>query len=157
MEILKDIAEGEGDLTRRIEAKNNDEVGDLAKWFNTFVEKIRQIIKEVANNAGKLNDSSTDLSGISQQMSQGAEQTSSRSNTVATAAEEMSSNMDSVAAAMEEAATNVNTVAAGAEQMIATINEISQNTEKARVLAGDAVSEVNKALISFISPSFSFI
>ena len=144
VDILKDIAEGEGDLTRRIEVKNKDEVGDLAKWFNTFIEKIQSIIKEVAGNAGQLNDASTDLSGISQQMSQGAEQTSTRSNTVATAAEEMSSNMDSVAAAMEEASTNVNTVAVGAEQMISTINEISQNTEKARVLAGDAVSEVHK-------------
>ena len=144
VDILKDIAEGEGDLTRRIEVKTKDEVGDLAKWFNTFVEKIREIMKEVANNAGKLNDSSTDLSSISQQMSQGTEQTSIRSNTVATAAEEMSSNMDSVAAAMEQAATNVNIVASGTEEMISTIKEITKNTEKARVIAGDAVSEVNK-------------
>ncbi len=144
VDILKDIAEGEGDLTRRIEVKTKDEVGDLAKWFNTFVEKIQSIIKEVASHAGQLNDASTDLSGISQQMSKGSEQTSIRSNTVASAAEEMSSNIDSVAAAMEEAATNVNVVASGAEQMISTINEITQNTEKARVMAGDAVSEVNK-------------
>jgi methyl-accepting chemotaxis protein len=144
VDILKDIAEGEGDLTRRIEVKTKDEVGDLAKWFNMFIEKIQSIIKEVSGHAGKLKDASTDLSGISQQMSHGAEQTSSRSNTVAAAAEEMSSNMDSVAAAMEEAATNVNVVASGAEQMISTISEITQNTEKARVMAGDAVSEVNK-------------
>jgi methyl-accepting chemotaxis protein len=144
VDILKDIAEGEGDLTRRIEVKTKDEVGDLAKWFNTFIEKIQSIIKEVANHAGQLNDASTDLSGISQQMSQGAEHTSNRSNTVASAAEEMSSNMNSVAAAMEEAATNVNVVASGAEEMISTINEITQNTEKARIMAGDAVSEVNK-------------
>ena len=144
VDILRDIAEGEGDLTRRIEVKTQDEVGDLAKWFNTFIEKIQSIIKEVAANAGKLKDASTELNSISQQMSQGAEQTSTKSNTVAAAAEEMSSNMDSVAAAMEEAATNVNVVASGAEQMISTINEITQNTEKARVMVGDAVSEVNK-------------
>jgi len=41
---LKDIAEGEGDLTKRIEIKSKDEIAELAGWFNIFIEKLQGII-----------------------------------------------------------------------------------------------------------------
>jgi len=138
---LMDIAEGEGDLTMRLDVNSKDEMGELARWFNTFIEKMQKIIKDIAGNAETLSSSSTELSAISQQMTAGAEQTSGKSNTVATAAEEMSSNMNSVAAAVEEASTNVGLVATSAEEMTSVINEIAKNTEKARGITGEAVSE----------------
>ena len=133
--------EGEGDLTKRLTVDSNDEIGELSRWFNTFVEKIRGILKQIAENAEVLSSSSTELSAISQQMSTYAEETSGKSNTVATAAEEMSSNMDSVAAATEEASTNIGMVATASEEMTAVINEIAQNTKKTRAITGEAVSE----------------
>lgn len=142
---LKDIAEGEGDLTTRLEVKSEDEMGELAKWFNIFMEKIQTIIKDVAGNAGELNNSSTDLSEISNQMSMGAEQTSAKANTVAVASEEMSSNMNSVAAAMEEAATNIELVASATDEMTATINGIEKNTDKAREIVSQAVEQSKDA------------
>ena len=142
---LKDIAEGEGDLTKRLEASSKDELGDLARWFNTFLEKLQRIIKDIAGNAETLAESSTELSSISKQLSSGTEQTSAKANTVAAAAEEMSSNMTSVAAATEQASTNVGTVATAAEQMTGTINEIAKNTEKAQAITGEAVSQAKSA------------
>jgi methyl-accepting chemotaxis protein len=144
-EMLKDIAQGEGDLTRRLEVTSADEVGEMAKWFNVFVENVQRIIGSVAENARRVNDSSAELNAISDQMSAGAGQTSDKSNTVAAASEEMSTNMNSVAAAMEEAATNVGMVATATEEMTATIKEIAQNTEKARGITGDAVSQAGNA------------
>ena len=142
---LKDIAQGEGDLTKRLEVKSLDEIGELAKYFNIFMEKLQGIIKDIAGNAESLSSSSTELSAISQQMSSGSEQTSGKANTVATAAEEMSSNMSSVSAATEEASTNMGMVATATEEMTAVINEIAQNTEKAQVITGEAVSEAKSA------------
>ncbi|MEA2083130.1 MAG: methyl-accepting chemotaxis protein [Thermodesulfobacteriota bacterium] len=142
---LKDIAQGEGDLTKRIEVKSRDETGELAKHCNIFMEKLQGIIKDIAGNAELLSTSSTELSEISQQMSSSADETSGRANTVATAAEEMSSNMNSVAAAVEEASTNVGFVATSTEEMTSVINEIAQNTEKARGITGEAVSEAQSA------------
>ena len=43
--MMKDIAQGEGDLTRRLEINSPDEMVELARWFNTFVEKI-QILQQ---------------------------------------------------------------------------------------------------------------
>ncbi len=144
-DMLKDIAQGEGDLTRRLEVNSRDEVGEMAKWFNMFVENIQRIIASVAENARQVNDSSSELNAISDQMSAGAGQTSDKANTVAAASEEMSTNMNSVAAAMEQASTNVGMVASAAEEMTATINEIAQNTEKARGITGEAVTQAGNA------------
>ena len=46
-EALKDIAQGEGDLTRRVDEGRKDELGDLAHWFNVFVSKIHDVIVDV--------------------------------------------------------------------------------------------------------------
>lgn len=67
--MLKDIAEGEGDLTRRLDVNRSDELGEQAKWFNVFVEKIRAMIQEVAGITENLNGSSSTLSGLASQMS----------------------------------------------------------------------------------------
>ena len=132
VDILKDIAEGEGDLTKRITVDSKDEVGELARWFNLFVEKNHSIIKTIAENAKYLNDTSTDLSGLSAQMSDGAENMTGKSNVVATSAEEMSSNISSVAASMEEASINISMVATAIEELTSSVGEIARNTENAR-------------------------
>ena len=143
--MLRDIAEGEGDLTRRLEVKGKDEAGELAKWFNLFVEKVHDLAKVITTNAGTLASSSKGLSTISRQMSSGAEETSGRSNAVAAASEEMSSNMTSVARAVEQASANISIMAISAEQMTATINEIAQNSAKASTISAEAVSESRSA------------
>lgn len=143
--MLKDIAEGEGDLTKRIIDDSGDETEEMANWFNQFVEKVQNIIKDVAANAGTLYDSSQSLTGISKQMATNAAHTSDTANSVAAASEQMSANMQSVAAAMEEASTNVSMVAVATEEMSSTINEIAENTEKARNITSSAVTKTVSA------------
>jgi methyl-accepting chemotaxis protein len=143
--MLKDIAEGEGDLTKRIIDNSGDETEEMANWFNQFVEKVQNIIKDVADNAGTLLNSSHSLSKTSEQMAANAAHTSDTANSVAAASEEMSANMQSVAAAMEEASTNVSMVATATEEMSSTINEIAENTEKASNITASAVSKTVSA------------
>ena len=145
VEGLQDIAEGEGDLTKTLNITSEDEVGELSKWFNTFMGKLRAIIAEISGNADSMTSASVDLSKLSGNLSEGADLTSAKSNTVATAAEEMSSNINSVAAATEQASTNMNLVATAAEEMTSTINEIAQNSEHARTITQDAVQQANDA------------
>lgn len=142
---LKDIAQGEGDLTMRLEAVSRDEVGEMARWFNLFIEKLQAIIRDVAIKATNVSSSSTQLTSIAQQMTNDAEDTSSRAHTVATAAEEMSANLNNVAAAMEQSSTNTNMVASAAEEMNATIVEIAANAEKARDISSSAVQQAGLA------------
>ncbi len=142
---LKDIAEGEGDLTHRLTVKSKDEMGELAKWFNIFIEKIQLLITEMAQHAGKVQSSSQGLLTISESLSAGADRTSFKASAVASAGEQMSVNMTSVATSMAEASSNVNMVASAVEEMTATINEIAENTEKARSITSQAVNETESA------------
>ena len=144
-EGLKDVAEGEGDLTKRLNIGYKNEVGQLAGWFDVFISKMNTMIQEIALNAGQLRESSSQLSDLSAQMSQGAGNMSSRSTTVAGAAEEMSATMGSVAAASEQAASNLHIVAAAAEQMTASVAEIAANSEKARSITEQAVGQATDA------------
>ena len=143
--MLKDIAEGEGDLTKRLPVATQDEMGEMATWFNTFMEKLQGIIRQIADDAATLNEASSSLSAIAGQMTDGVENMSSRSEQVAGASEEMSANMNTVAAASEQAATNVNMVASATEEMTATVNEIAQNSEKARTITESAVAKAGSA------------
>ncbi len=142
---LRDIAEGEGDLTMRLEAKNKDEIGELAHWFNVFIIKLQGIIGKITENSNLVDSASSELAEIARTLSHGSDSTSQRANNVATASEEMSANLNNVAAAMEQSSTNANMVASAAEEMSATITEIAENAEKARNVSGDAVHQAKNA------------
>ena len=138
---LKDIAQGEGDLTQRLEVATKDEIGEMATWFNTFLQNLQSMIKDIVANAATLSESSSELASISRQMSSDAGEALGKSDAVAVAAEEMSANVNSVAAAMEQAATNLNMVTTAIEQLTASVAEIAQNSEKARDITGQAVTK----------------
>lgn len=137
---LKDIAQGEGDLTKRLEVKGRDELGELSHWFNSFLSKLQNMIGDIKHKATTLDQSSNQLTSLSTQMSQDADSLSGRSNTLAASGEEMSSNINSLASNIEEAAGNTSMVAAATEQMTSTINEIARNSEGARSITLEAVS-----------------
>ncbi len=143
--VLKDIAQGEGDLTKRLDIEKEDEVGSLARWFNTFVEKLQGIVKELEVTISGVDASSSSLEGVSLSLQQASAETSRRSAGVAAGAEEMNANLAGVASAMEQSAVNTNVVATAAEEMSATISEIAANSERARKISSSAVEETKEA------------
>jgi len=145
VESLKDIAQGEGDLTRRLEVNSKDEIGELGAGFNLFIEKLQGIIKGVVGNSAQVEGASHSLAKVARDMSENARNSSERSTAVAAATEEMTTNLNNVAAAMEESSTNTAMVASAAEEMNATINEIAGNAEQARVISEQAVRKAEVA------------
>jgi len=134
-----------GDLSRSLNIRQQDEIGQLAASCNKMVRNLNQMFKEIKENVNTLVSSAGELNGIATSMASGAEETAGRANTVAAAAEEMNANMRSVAAASEEASTNVTTVAAGTEEMSVTIADIVKNTENAKEITDRAVSQAQSA------------
>ena len=135
---LKDIAQGQGDLTSRLEVHSKDEIGDLAKWFNMFLEKMQTMIHEIAGSASELSTSSTGLSATAAQMAGGAEEMSSQSTTVAAAAEQLTSNITAMAGSTHEMSSNVKTVASAVEEMTASITEVARSSQEAATVAQNA-------------------
>ncbi|MFZ1984244.1 MAG: HAMP domain-containing methyl-accepting chemotaxis protein [Desulfatitalea sp.] len=143
--MFRDIAEGEGDLTRRLAVDRGDELGEQAKWFNLFVAKIQQMVQQVVQITEALNHSSVHLSGLAGRLSGGAGQMKSRSNKASAVTEEMSASIRSVAGTMEQASNNVGLIVQSAEEMNATIREIAVNAEKGRQIASQTVAQTLKA------------
>jgi methyl-accepting chemotaxis protein len=71
--MLKDISEGEGDLTSKLTIDSKDELGSLSLWFNVFTNKIKDIIVLVQNNALIISESSNELAVASEQSNKGIE------------------------------------------------------------------------------------
>jgi methyl-accepting chemotaxis protein len=139
--MVKDLAEGEGDLTKRLEIGSRDELGELAGWFNTFLENIHQIICQVAGTAEKVAIASEELNTTSQHITANSAETSAQADVVSNAAQAVGQNLQ--------------TVATGAEEMETSIKDIARNaTEAARVATSAVkVAETTTATVSKLGES----
>ena len=97
VKILKDIAQGEGDLTKRLNEESRDELGGLARWFNTFIENLREMIVEIKTNIDNIASSSTQLSVTAEDVDRGTKEQASQTEQVASAMTEMSQTIIDVA------------------------------------------------------------
>jgi len=108
VELLRDIADGEGDLTKRLTVRSKDEIGELARSFNTFVDKLTTII-------GSVRLTSTHVTGASQQLSGATTQ---------------------LASGTQEQAASLEETAASLEEITATVKQNADNARQASQLAG---------------------
>ncbi|PIE61214.1 MAG: methyl-accepting chemotaxis protein [Desulfobacterales bacterium] len=143
--MLKDIAQGEGDLTKRLDIEKEDEIGALANWFNVFIDKLQGIIKQLEVASCGVSDSSSSLELVSKSLQEASEAAVRRSAKGKVGAEEMNASLTSVASAMEQSTGNTTAVATAAEEMDATIREIAANSEHAREISASAVNETQDA------------
>jgi methyl-accepting chemotaxis protein len=111
--------------------------------LGTMTANLKRMFGDINDGVDTLTSSATELSAISEQMTEGAKTASNKSSTVSGAAKEMSSNMHGVAATMEQSATNITMVATASEEMSSTIEEIAKNTEKANRISNEAASKAS--------------
>jgi len=97
VEVLKDIAEGHGDVTKRIEMSSEDELGEMGRYFNTFVGMLHDIMQSVVTNCNTIATAAVHLDTASKEMAKGVSTTIEQTNSVATAAEEMSNTTSEIA------------------------------------------------------------
>ena len=96
-DVLRDIAGGEGDLTRRLDYLEKNEIGEMSRSFNTFMDKLHGIITVVAQTVEQLAAASSQVRGSAEQMAHGAEQVAGQAGTAATAGEEMACTSSEIA------------------------------------------------------------
>ena len=142
---LKDVAEGEGDLTLRLNLNRNDEIGELARWFDVFMGRLGDLIRDMGANSAKVDKSSANLLDLSRSLAKGADEAREKSEGITGESEEMNRNMLSVSAAMEQASTNLSSVAASTDEIVSTIDAIVQNTEQAAGITDRAGTQADSA------------
>ncbi|WP_300737677.1 methyl-accepting chemotaxis protein [Trichlorobacter sp.] len=94
--MLKDIAEGEGDLSKRLPEGSKDETGEVAYWFNRFINNIHSIISQASTTTVQVATASSQLNSTAEQIATAAEEVAAQSATVATASEEMSATSNDI-------------------------------------------------------------
>ena len=94
---LHDVASGDGDLTRRLEVKSDDELGRIAENFNTFAGKIQQIVQDIHHSAQVLIDASVQSQQLSQHLKQEAEDTEQHSTGLASAMQQLDHSAQDIA------------------------------------------------------------
>ena len=95
--MLDDIAQGEGDLTRRLTTDRADELGAIAKGFNTFLGKLQVMISQVVTSVQQVSDSSEHTADIAIRTNQGVQKQMAEIDLVATAVHEMTATAQDVA------------------------------------------------------------
>jgi methyl-accepting chemotaxis protein len=130
VEMLKDMAQGEGDLTKRLKPFSDDELGELVEWFNRFVAKLQGLFKEVAVDVGSLTGSAAELTGVASDMTGKAHEMDERCAKAAKRSEQAAESIQNVAAAAEEVSTQVATVAGASQEVSRNMHDIGQATEQ---------------------------
>jgi methyl-accepting chemotaxis protein len=113
---LKDIARGEGDLTKRLEVAGRDELAELAGAFNTFTERLQEMVRGIGGNIQSLTSASEQLSETSVLMSASTQETSTQANVVSVGAAQVSQNLQMVATATDGMAHSIKEIAVSANQ-----------------------------------------
>lgn len=133
---LRAVAESakEGDLTGRVEIKNQDEIGQTGQAFNTMLENLTQVVSQVRQGA-------ENVSAASEQISSGNQDLSQRTSEQASALEETSSSMEELTSTVKQNADN----AKQANQLALTARGIAEKGGKVAGQAVAAIGEVNKS------------
>jgi len=93
--LMQDIADGEGDLTKRLEVSSRDELGELAMAFNSFVNKLHDVIAQVQSTAVQVSTASRELSAVTEHVSRGAQEQAASLEETAASLEQITSTVES--------------------------------------------------------------
>ena len=99
---MSKLATGEGDLTQRMPVTSQDEVGNMAEAFNSFMAQLQSIITQIRSNGDELSSSAIELSATASQVKNSSSKQSDAATSTATAVEEMTASISSIADAADE-------------------------------------------------------
>jgi len=104
IERIKDIAQGEGDLTKRVAVTSQDEIGQLGTWFNAFVSRIHDVMVQVGQNTNNVAAAATEIASSSEEMASGMKEQNEQITHMSSAVEQMNASVVEVARKSADAA-----------------------------------------------------
>ncbi|WLG89543.1 methyl-accepting chemotaxis protein [Pseudomonas cucumis] len=140
--MLDDIAQGEGDLTRRLTSDRADELGSIAKGFNTFLAKLQAMITQVVTSVQSVSDSSEHTADIAIRTNIGVHKQMAEIDQVATAVHEMTATAQDVARNATQAAQAASHADQAAAQGMQIVRDTSNSIGVLAVEIGKAVGVV---------------
>jgi len=142
-DTLKDISEGEGDLTRNININSNDEIGSLSKYFNQTLEKIKNLVISIKNHALELSDTGNELA--------------SNMTETAAAVNEIATNIQSIKERIINQSASVTETNATMEQITVNINKLNGHVESQTSSISQSSSAIEEMLANIQSVTQTLI
>ena len=142
-ETLQDIAQGEGDLTRVINVSTKDEVGLLATYFNQTLEKIKNLVINIKNEAKVLSDIGVDLAN--------------NMNETAAAINEITANIQSIKGRIINQSASVTETNATMEQITVNIDKLNGHVERQTTSVSQSSSAIEQMLANIQSVTQTLI
>jgi methyl-accepting chemotaxis protein len=136
-DTLKDIAQGEGDLTRTIPDKGNDEISRMARYFNQTLDKIKQMVINIRKEADSLSQIGVDLSNDMTE--------------TAAAVNQITANIQSIKGRMLNQSASVTETNATMEQITVNINKLNGYVEKQTNSVSESSSAIEQMLANIQS------
>ncbi|MBF6035581.1 methyl-accepting chemotaxis protein [Pseudomonas sp. P155] len=131
---LEGIAQGEGDLTKNLDIRGNDETAQLANWFNQFLTAIRSLIQHIGGAAGKILATSQSSTRVSSDMAEAAGRQREAVDMVSTAFHEMVATANEVARSCSQAADSADSgqrqARQGQQQIDAAVHSVDQLSQE---------------------------
>ena len=147
LERVGDMAAG--DLTKRIDISSRDEIGELAKSFNDFVDRLHGMIQSIAENAQQVASASEQLSATSQQISANSEETSTQASVVSHATQQVSHNLQGVSTGAGEMTSTIQSIASSAHESAKVAQNAVQTAQSANTTVaklGDSSAEIGEVI-----------
>ena len=135
---LKEIAEGEGDLTKELLVKSQDEIGDLANSFNKMLNNLRTMIRQIGMTSEQIAASSEELTASAEQTTQATNQIATSIQEVSTGAEMQGQGVTESSRAMQEMTTHIQQVA----ETTASVSETAIETSKEANLGSESIQKI---------------
>ena len=150
-ESMRDISEGDGDLTVQLEVLSNDEIGALSKGFNKFVFKLQSIIRDIKIMAGELSMAMDEQSKATVSLSDNTQQLAEMQNIIITSSKENSSNIDEVSFNVDVLLNTIETLGNRVNELSSTIIKSSDESKGAISVANNVSSMIKEIEISLKS------
>ena len=147
-ENLKEIAEGEGDLTRTLEVTSHDEVGVLAENFNRFVARLRDMVQRTRAASGDLTVATERLRRSSREVSEGAQQQSQSLEESYRAMQGIEGSVSGIAESTGSLVEAAEESSSATLELGATIEEIANQMEKLFSTVDEVSSSINQMSVS---------
>ncbi len=103
IDMIKDVATGDGDLTKRLSLSRDDEIGKLGHWFDMFLSNLHSIIGQLSETSQAVASASTEIAASAEEMAVGLQTQEQQTQQVAAAVEELSQSVNEVAAKSADA------------------------------------------------------
>ncbi len=127
---LRDVARGEGDLTRRVNIQATDELGELAQWFNVFIQKIELVVAQAKTAAQHLADAAKQVSASAQGISDGAQQQSMSFEKLSSSVQSNAMNAQSANELAQSVSKSAEETGAGMDNTVEAIGEIEKGSKQ---------------------------